>query len=120
MAAVQPNMDFMVEVSFPCTSHGCDKVFYVKSDLKKHAKANAKEMREKTNCCLHCNKTISRAQNLKFHQQTCEQNKNRKAYRRFYGVVPDLCNGGFKLVESAFKKMFVLYRKKFRYKRSTT
>ena len=74
MAAIQPNMDFMVEESFPCMSHGCDKVFYVKSDLKKHAKAHAKEMREKTNCCFHCNKTIFRAQNLKFHQETCEQN----------------------------------------------
>ena len=47
MAAIQPNMDFMVEESFPCTSHGCDKVFYVKSDLTKHANAHAKEMREK-------------------------------------------------------------------------
>ena len=41
--AIQPNMDFMVEESFPCMSHCCDKVFYVKSDIKKHAKAHAKD-----------------------------------------------------------------------------
>ena len=112
-AAIQPNMDFMVEESYPCMSHGCDKVFYVKANLKKHAQVHAKEMREKkNNCCLHCNKTISRAQNLKLHQQTCERNENWNEYRRFYGVDADAQNGGFKFVESAFKKMIVLYRKK--------
>ena len=66
---------------------------------------------QKTNCCLYCNKTISRAQNLKLHQQTCEQNENLNEYRRYYGVDADAHNGGFKLIESAFKKMFVTYRK---------
>ena len=37
--------------------------------------------------------------------------KNRKTYRRFYGVDVDESNGGFQLVESAFKKTIVLYRK---------
>ena len=93
-------------------SHGCDKVFYVKADLKKQTKDHKKrDEKERKHCCLHCNKNISRVQNLKLHQQTCEQNENRKTYHRFYGVDPDVCNGGFKLVESAFKKMFVLYRK---------
>ena len=68
-------------------------------------------MQKKNHCCCHCNKNISRVQNLKFHQETCEQNENRKAYRRFYGVDVDESNGGFQLVESAFKKMFVTYRK---------
>ena len=45
------------------------------------------------------------------HQETCEKNENRLAYRRFYGVDPDVFNCGFKLIESAFKKMFVTYRK---------
>ena len=31
-------MDFMVEESYPCMSDGCDKVFHVKANLKKHAK----------------------------------------------------------------------------------
>ena len=68
-------------------------------------------MQKKKHCCLHCNKTISRAQNLKLHQQTCEQNGNRNEYRRYYGVDADAHNGGFKLIESALKKMFVTYRK---------
>ena len=69
-------------------------------------------MQTKNHCCLHCNKTISRAQNPKLHQQTCEQNGNRNEYRRYYGVDADnVHNGGFKLIESAFKKMFVTYRK---------
>ena len=110
-AAIQPNMDFMVEESYPCMSHGCDKVFYGKANLNKHAQVHAKEMREKNNCCMHCNKTISPAQNLKLHQQTCERNENRNEYRRFYGVDADAHNGGFKLVESELKKMFVLYQK---------
>ena len=37
IAAIQPNIDFMVEESYPCMSDGCDKVFYVKVNLKKHA-----------------------------------------------------------------------------------
>ena len=110
-AAIQPNMDFRVEESYPCKGDGCDKVFYVKADLRKHTKAHKKEMREKRNCCLHCNKSISRAENLKLHQQTCEHNENRKTYRRFYGVDVDESNGGFQLVESALKKTIVLYRK---------
>ena len=110
-AAIQPNMDFMVDESYPCKGDGCDKVYYVKSDLKKHTKDHKKEMRERKHCCLHCNKNISRVQNLKLHQQTCEQNENRKTYRRFYGVDVDESNGGFQLVESALKKMFILYRK---------
>ena len=97
----------MEEVTYPCRSKGCDHVFYLKADLKKHEKVHTKDK----NCCLHCNKTISRAQNLKLHQHTCGQNENRIKYRRFYGVDPDTVNGGFKLVESAFKKMFVTYRK---------
>ena len=86
MVTIQPNMDFMVEEeeSYPCMSHDCDKVFYVKSDLKKHAQAHAEGMP------MHCNKPILHAQNLKFHQQTCERNENRKAYRMFYGVDPDV------------------------------
>ena len=61
--AIQPNMDCMVEESYPCMSDGCDKVFYVKANLKKHAHFHAKEIQEKKkNCCLHCNKPISRAQ----------------------------------------------------------
>ena len=70
-----------------------------------------KQMQRKNHCCLHCNEIISRAQNLKFHQQTCERNENRNKYSRFYGVYPDVRNSGFKLVESALKKMFVLYEK---------
>ena len=42
MAAIQPNMNFMVEESYPCKGDGCDKVFYVKADLKKHTKAHKK------------------------------------------------------------------------------
>ena len=38
MTAIEPNMDIMVEESCPCMSDGCDKVFYVKANLKKHAK----------------------------------------------------------------------------------
>ena len=79
MAAIQPNMDFMVEESYPCKGDGCDKVFYVKADLKKQTKDHKKEIRERKHCCLHCNKNISRVQNLKLHQQTCEQNENRIA-----------------------------------------
>ena len=94
MAAIQPNMDFMVEESY-----------------NKHAKDHSKKMQKKNHCCCHCNKNISRVQNLKFHQETCEKNENRLAYRRFYGVDPDVFNGGFKLIESALKKMFILYRK---------
>ena len=110
--AIQPNMDFTVEELYPCICHRCDKVFYVKANLKKHAQDHAKEMQKKKHCWLHCNKTISRAQNRKLHQHTCEQNENRNEYRGFYGVDPDVCNGGFRLVESELKKMFVLYRKK--------
>ena len=110
-AAIQPNMNFMLEESYPCKDDGCDKVYYVKSDLKKHTKDHKKEMRKRKHCCCHCNKTISRAQNLKLHQQTCEQNENRKAYRRFYGVDVDESNGGFQLVQSALKNMGVHYRK---------
>ena len=104
-------MDFTKEESYPCKGEGCDKVFYVKEDLEKHAKVHEKEMRRKNHCCLHCNKTISRAQNLKLHQQTCERNENWNTYRRIYGVDADVHNGGFILVESAFKKTVVLYRK---------
>ena len=104
-SAIQPNMDFMENISYPCKSEGCDKVFYVKANLMKHPQVHAKEMREKKNhCFLHCNKTISRAQNLKLHQPTCERNKNKKYYRRFYGVDADAHNGGFKILELAFKK----------------
>ena len=105
-------MDFTKEESYPCRGDGCDKVFYLKADLEKQRKVHEKEMRRKNHCCLHCNEIISRAQNLKFHQQTCERNENLNKYRQFYGVYPDVRNSGFKLVESAFKKMFVLYRKK--------
>ena len=59
MTAIQSNMDFMVEESYPCTSHGCDKVFYVKSDLEKHAPVHAEEMWEKNNCCMHILKCTS-------------------------------------------------------------
>ena len=69
-------------------------------------------MQKKNHCCLHCNKIISRSQNLKLHKQTCEQNGNRNEYRRYYGVGADSAhNGGFQLIESAFKNMFVTYRK---------
>ena len=88
-AAIQPNMDFMVEESYPCMSDGCDQVSYVKANLKKHAKDHSKKMQKKNHCCLHCNKTISRAQNLKLHQQTCEQNGSRNEYHRYYGVSAD-------------------------------
>ena len=37
-AAIQPNIDFMVEESYPYKSDGCDKVSYVKVNIKKHAK----------------------------------------------------------------------------------
>ena len=105
MASAARQPDIMEEVTCPCKTIGCDKVFYVKADLKQH------EHTKEKNCCLHCNKTISRAQNLILHQQTCERNENRNKYRRFYGVDADALNGGFKLVESAFKKMFDTYRK---------
>ena len=42
-AAIQPNMDFMVEKSYPCLSDSCDKVFYVNSDRKKPAPVHAKD-----------------------------------------------------------------------------
>ena len=47
MAAIQPNMDFMVEESYPCMSHGCDKVFYVKADLNNMLKTIQKRCRRK-------------------------------------------------------------------------
>ena len=46
-AAIKPNMDFMVEKSYPCMSDGCDKVFYLKANLKKHIKYHSKKMQKK-------------------------------------------------------------------------
>ena len=65
-------------------------------------------MRKKNRCCLHCNKTISRAQNLKLHQQTCEQNGNRNETT---DTMVLMLMHIIKLIELALKKMFVTYRK---------
>ena len=109
----QTNMNFMEEEEerYTCKSDGCDQVFYLKENLKKHTKTHEKEKKQ---CCLHCDKKIVRAQNLQLHQQTCEQNnRNDMLYRRYYGVHPsDTVDDGFRIVEMAFKKLFVLYRKK--------
>ena len=61
----QPNMDFMEEERYQCKSEGCDKFFYLKENLKKHTKTHENEKKQ---CCLHCDKRIVRAQNLKLHQ----------------------------------------------------
>ena len=37
------NMDCMKEESFPCTSEGCAKAFYLRENLKKHAKVDDEE-----------------------------------------------------------------------------
>ena len=95
----QPHMDFTEEKSYPCKSEGCDEILYLKENLKKHTKTHEKEKKQ---CCLYCDKRIVRAQNLKLHQQTCEQNGNRNdmLYRRYYGVFPsDTVDDGFSIVE---------------------
>ena len=59
-------------------------------------------MQKKNHCCLHCNKNFH---GHKLHQQICKQNGNRNEYHRYCGVDADAHDGGFKLIESAFKKV---------------
>ena len=41
MKSSESNMNFMIEVPpYPCTSEGCDKVFYLEKNLKKHVKVH--------------------------------------------------------------------------------
>ena len=37
------NMDFMKEETYPCTSEGCAKEFYLRENLTKHAKLHEQE-----------------------------------------------------------------------------
>ena len=96
------------EERYPCKSEGCDKIFDYKENIMEHTKIHEKE---KKLCCLHSD--IVCTHKIKLHQQQCEQNRNDLLYRRYYGVHPSATvDDGFRLVEMAFNKLFVLYRKK--------
>ncbi len=53
---------------------------------------------------------MERAQNLKLYQQTCDRNVNRK-WRALLDVDGDVADTGFNIVQSAFNKTLVVYRK---------
>ena len=106
-------MNFMEEEDeeerYPCKSEGCDKILDYKENLTEHTKIHEKE---KKLCCLHCDKSIMCTQNLKLHQQQCEQNRNDMLYRRYYGVHPsDTVDNGFIIVEIALKGCLFSIRK---------
>ena len=46
MSSSATNMDFMKEESYPCTSEGCGKEFYLRENLKKHAKVHDQKGRK--------------------------------------------------------------------------
>ncbi len=94
------NREFMMEKSYPCSI--CNIVFYIEENLLKHAKEHEKKD------CVHCKKRIVRAQNLKYHQLTCEQNAKRQKRDVQHGGG---ANTEFKLVESALGNVMVLYCK---------
>ncbi len=96
--------EFMKEKCYPCSK--CDEIFYVEDNLLKHAKKHSDEKKN----CIYCNKIIERAANLKLHQKTCDRNVNRK-WRVMLGVDGDVVDTGFNMVQSAFKKLIVVYRK---------
>ncbi len=93
MASTQ--LDFMKEKSYPCNI--CDSVFYIEDNLLKHSKVHRAENKN----CVHCKKTIERAQNLKHHQQTCDSNDNRRKNQQGSGAsnVQSVDDIGFVFVE---------------------
>ncbi len=99
------NQDFRKEKSYPCDV--CDVIFYVEENLLQHVKEHSGEKKS----CMHCKKKIKRAQNLKYHQQTCVHNADRKKPNMQHGGGGDAVDKGFRLVESALGKFLVLYRK---------
>ncbi len=97
--------EFMRNKRYICNI--CAKTFYEEDNLLKHH--SMKHPEQKKNC-VYCNKRIERAQNLKLHQKTCENNVNKMGGKAHGGGV--IANTiGFHLVESAFNKTLVVYRK---------
>ena len=100
------NLDFMKEKCYPCRM--CDLVFYEQENLMKHTLSHSGE---KKKSCVYCKKTIERTQNLKYHQQTCDSNIDRKKHDLQHGGGGYVADNGFKLVHTALGNVFTLYRK---------
>ena len=103
------SLDFMTERSFPCKD--CKLIFYREKNLKKH-------MRSHGSPCNYCGKVIKRAQNMTFHQGTCEKNPYRYVASgsgtaaTATTAVTIINDRNFELLQSAFNNTMVVYRKK--------
>ena len=109
-------LDFTTEQGFPCQD--CNRVFYVKKNYHKHRVIHTKSKLK----CTYCDKVIGRAANLRFHERTCEKNPCQPSSSSAGGGVVSAAvaaatapidDGHFRLVQSAFGGVTVMYRKVF-------
>ena len=94
--------DFMTEKNFPCKD--CKHIFYTEKNLKKHVRAQHQP-------CTYCGRVIKRAQNLRLHHRTCEENPDRRR-KSVVSSPTAMGNENWELIQSAFKNTTVVFRKK--------